>query len=123
MIDHVILNVQDLLKGKRFYGSALEPLGYSVVWDLPEWVGFGQSGQADFWIALREPRHTSVHVAFRCEDRATVDAFYTAGIEAGGKGNGPPGVREHYHPHYYSAYVLDPDGNNIEAVCRTEQGQ
>ena len=77
----------------------------------------GPAGKPIFWIAGRPPRNTGVHVAFTAPDRATVDAFYEAAIAAGGKDNGAPGVREQYHPHYYGAFVLDPDGNNIEAVC------
>lgn len=89
MIDHVILNVKDLAASKRFYKETLAPLGYDVVWDLPEWVGFGDAGKAEFWIALREPRHTQVHVAFACTERATVDLFHAAALQAGGKDNGP----------------------------------
>jgi catechol 2,3-dioxygenase-like lactoylglutathione lyase family enzyme len=118
MIDHVILNVKDLTESRRFYERAFAPLGYGVVWNLPKWVGFGPPGKAGFWIALREPRHTGVHVALRCEDGATVDRFYAAAMEAGGRDNGTPGIREHYGTNYYSAFVFDPDGNNIEAVCR-----
>ena len=118
MIDHVILNVNDLAASRRFYEEALAPLAYEVVWDLPEWVGFGQAGKADFWIALREPLHTNVHIAFACNERDTVSGFYAAALEAGGNDNGAPGIREHYGPNYYSAFVFDPDGNNIEAVCR-----
>lgn len=117
MIDHVILNVENLEVSKRFYAEALAPLGYEIVWNLEKWVGFGQAGKADFWITLREPPHTKVHVAFGCEERETVDRFYAAALRAGGKDNGPPGIREHYHPNYYGAFVFDPDGNNIEAVC------
>ncbi len=118
MIDHVILNVKDLKESKRFYEAALAPLGYDVIWDLPEWVGFGQAEQADFWVALREPCHAKVHVAFACEARATVHDFYSSALEAGGRDNGPPGIRERYGRDYYTAYVFDPDENNIEAVCR-----
>lgn len=120
MIDHIVLNVKDLAPGKRFYKEALSPLGYEILWNLEKWIGFGQDGKTDFWITQRDPLHTEVHVAFTCDERATVDQFYTAALQAGGKDNGPPGVREHYHPNYYAAFVFDPDGNNIEAVCHKE---
>ncbi len=118
MIDHVILNVKDLGISSRFYKDALAPLSYEVVWDLKEWVGFGESEKANFWIAQRQPSHTKMHVAFACEERDTVDRFYSAALQAGGKDNGLPGIRKDYGPNYYSAFVFDPDGNNIEAVCR-----
>lgn len=117
MIDHLILNVKDVAKSRSFYERALAPLGYRVVMDYEQGVGFGIAGKPDFWIALREPRHTKVHVAFASKDRPTVDAFHAAALAAGGADNGPPGLRPHYHPDYYGAFVFDPDGNNIEAVC------
>lgn len=122
MIDHVILNVRDLAASKRFYASALGTLGYSIVMDYSEGVGFGLAGKPDFWIARRDPVNTAVHVAFHCGKRAPVDAFYAAAMAAGGRDNGPPGLRTHYHPSYYGAFVFDPDGNNIEAVCHDPQG-
>jgi catechol 2,3-dioxygenase-like lactoylglutathione lyase family enzyme len=118
MIDHVILNVSDLTASRRFYIAALTPMGYEVIWDLPEWLGLGPSGTAEFWVADRKPTHTAVHVSFACDDVDTVAAFHEAGVGAGGLDNGAPGVREHYGPEYFCAFVLDPDGNNIEAVCR-----
>jgi catechol 2,3-dioxygenase-like lactoylglutathione lyase family enzyme len=79
-------------------------------------AGFGQDRKPEFWVSEREPVGTGTHVAFSCADRATVDAVYAAAIDAGGRDNGPPGLREHYHPTYYAAFVHDPDGNNVEAV-------
>lgn len=117
MIDHVTLNVKDVGASSRFYEVALAPLQYSVIVRFPEGVGFGQAGKPDFWIASRPPSHTQVHIAFRCQDRKAVDEFYRAALKAGGRDNGPPGVRAHYHANYYGAFVFDPDGNNIEAVC------
>lgn len=117
MIDHIVLNVRDVAASKRFYEKALAPLGFGIVMEFPEGVGFGPEGKPVFWIGKRGKAHTGVHVAFHCEDRATVDAFYAAALEAGGRDNGKPGVREVYHPHYYGAFVFDPDDNNIEAVC------
>jgi catechol 2,3-dioxygenase-like lactoylglutathione lyase family enzyme len=120
VFDHVGLNVSDYEVSKQFYEQALAPLGYSVQLELAEWktAGFGAERVAsDFWIGEREPLAMGMHVAFQAPDHATVDAFHAAGVAAGGTDNGPPGIREQYHPTYYGAYVLDPDGNNIEAVC------
>lgn len=117
MIDHVVLNVRDLEASRKFYVAALAPLGYSVVMDFPEGVGFGIAGKPDFWIARRGDAHTAVHVAFASERNDAVDAFHAAALAAGGRDNGAPGIREQYHPGYYGAFVFDPDGNNIEAVC------
>ena len=118
MIDHVGLQVLDLKKSKDFYEKALKPLGYSVLMDFGEGgMGLGKDGKPDFWLGKGEP--TKAHVAFVSSDHATVDAFYKAAIQAGGRDNGKPGPRKEYHPTYYGAFVLDPDGNNIEAVCHT----
>ena len=119
MFDHVGLNVRDYQASRAFYEQALAPLGYGVVMAFEEWsaAGFGTDDKPEFWVAQREPAGTGTHVAFQCEDRATVDAFHAAALAAGGTDNGPPGVREHYHPTYYGAFVHDPDGNNVEAVC------
>jgi catechol 2,3-dioxygenase-like lactoylglutathione lyase family enzyme len=122
VFDHVGVNVSDYGVSKRFYEGALAPLGYAVAMEFAEWktAGFGADAvPGHFWISEREPRTTGTHVAFQSPDRATVDAFHAAGLAAGGTDNGEPGVREHYHPTYYSAFVLDPDGNNVEAVCHT----
>lgn len=120
MFDHVGLNVADYETSKTFFGRALAPLGYHVVMDFPQFggVGFGTDDKPEFWISARDPRGTGTHVAFQAADHATVDAFHAAAVDAGGSDNGAPGVREHYHPTYYAAFVLDPDGNNIEAVCQ-----
>jgi catechol 2,3-dioxygenase-like lactoylglutathione lyase family enzyme len=119
MFDHVGLNVRDYAASRAFYEQALAPLGYRVVFDGSEWngAGFGTSDKPEFWIMQRDPVGTGTHVAFQCDDRATVDAFHAAALAAGGTDNGAPGVREHYHPTYYGAFVLDLDGNNVEAVC------
>jgi catechol 2,3-dioxygenase-like lactoylglutathione lyase family enzyme len=122
MLDHVILNVRNLARSRAFYEAALAPLGYQVVMAHPEGVGFGEGGKPDFWIALREPVHDKVHVAFHCKRRKAVDDFHAAALAAGGTDNGKPGLREHYHPSYYGAFVFDPDGNNIEAVCHDPRG-
>jgi catechol 2,3-dioxygenase-like lactoylglutathione lyase family enzyme len=122
MIDHVILNVHNLAAGRAFYVNALAPLGYEVVMEIPGGVGFGIGGKPEFFIAEREPCQTATHIAFSAPDRNAVDAFHAAALEAGGTDNGKPGLRVHYHPSYYGAFVFDPDGNNVEAVCHDPAG-
>jgi catechol 2,3-dioxygenase-like lactoylglutathione lyase family enzyme len=123
VIDHTGLNVSDYAKSKAFYLAALAPLGYQVIKELPAQfapegaVGLGVPPKSDFWIAGGKPQSPPLHVAFRAESRTQVDAFYKAAMAAGGRDNGAPGIRAHYHPNYYGAFVLDPDGHNIEAVC------
>jgi catechol 2,3-dioxygenase-like lactoylglutathione lyase family enzyme len=121
MIDHTGITVSDLPASKRFYAAALAPLGYAVLMEVPGGVGigFGEPPKPDFWIIGGTPNEPRIHVAFRAKDRATVDAFYRAALAAGGRDNGAPGLRPHYHPNYYGAFVFDPDGHNIEAVCHT----
>jgi catechol 2,3-dioxygenase-like lactoylglutathione lyase family enzyme len=121
MFDHVGLNVRDYAASRAFYERALAPLGWSVVMAFDEWkaAGFGTAEKPEFWISEREPYGTGTHVAFVADDRATVDAFHAAALAAGGEDNGAPGIREMYHPTYYGAFVLDADGNNVEAVCHT----
>jgi catechol 2,3-dioxygenase-like lactoylglutathione lyase family enzyme len=118
MIDHVGLDVSDYERSKAFYQQALAPLGLRLLMEpVPEVGGFG-ADRPVFWIGRRDRGPDSgVHVAFAVDDRETVDAFHAAALEAGGRDNGGPGVREIYHPDYYGAFVLDPDGNNVEAVC------
>jgi catechol 2,3-dioxygenase-like lactoylglutathione lyase family enzyme len=117
MIDHLGIVVTDLDKSIEFYTKALAPLGYTLIKNYPGFAaGFGVAPKPDFWIGKGDkPQH--VHVAIRANGRAVVREFYTAALAAGGKDNGPPGTREKYHEHYYGAFVLDPDGHNIEAVC------
>jgi catechol 2,3-dioxygenase-like lactoylglutathione lyase family enzyme len=117
MIDHLTLKVSDYRKSKDFYVKALAPLGYAPVMEFPNMGGFGAQGKPDLWLS-QDPENTRVtHVAFRARDRPAVDAFYAAALSAGGRDNGPPGIRTDYHPNYYGAFVLDPDGHNVEAVC------
>ena len=119
-LDHVGLDVSDYAASKGFYDKALAPLGVKLMMEPIEQVGGYGDDFPFFWIAQRgRGSDSGVHVAFRVENRETVDAFHEAALAAGGKDNGEPGVREIYHPHYYGAFVLDPDGNNIEAVCHT----
>lgn len=117
MIDHVTLRVGDFEASRRFYAAALDPLGYEVLHEFPGALGMGRDGKPDFWIGAADYRTAGVHLAFAAADRSTVDAFHRAAMDAGGKDNGAPGVRSEYHPDYYGAFVFDPDGNNIEAVC------
>jgi catechol 2,3-dioxygenase-like lactoylglutathione lyase family enzyme len=116
VIDHVTLNVRDVEALKSFYAEALRPLGYELTLDFVEGAGFGAEDKPDFFLAQRGEPSSPVHVAFRSPDRTTVDEFHAAAIAAGGTDNGPPGIRRVYHEYYYGAYVLDPEGNNIEAV-------
>ena len=124
MIDHTGVVVSDITKSKAFYEKALAPIGYVLIMEFPASVtghtdvaGFGEPPKPDFWISSGAPNKPPVHIAFRVSSREKVDAFYKAAMAAGGVDNGPPGLRPHYHPHYYGAFVLDPDGHNIEAVC------
>jgi catechol 2,3-dioxygenase-like lactoylglutathione lyase family enzyme len=123
MIDHVGYSVSDYARAKAFYEKALAPLGYALVMEATAQqtgqpaAGFGSGGKPDFWIGGEGKLEKPVHIAIVAKDRPTVDAFYRAALAAGGKDNGPPGLRVHYHPNYYGAFVLDPDGHNIEAVC------
>ena len=117
MIDHTGVAVSNVAKSKAFYRAALAPLGYTVIMEFEDAAGFGVPPKPDFWMGKALSGVSHVHVAFRAETRAQVDAFYEAAIAAGGKDNGRPGLRPHYHENYYGAFVLDPDGHNIEAVC------
>jgi catechol 2,3-dioxygenase-like lactoylglutathione lyase family enzyme len=124
MIDHIGLAVSDMERAKAFYLDALKPLGIGVIMEVSAektggdaHAGFGKDNKAFFWISSGAKANGGAHVAFTAPTRAEVDAFYRAAMGAGGKDNGAPGPRPHYHEHYYGAFVLDPDGNNIEAVC------
>jgi catechol 2,3-dioxygenase-like lactoylglutathione lyase family enzyme len=125
MIDHVGFPVSDYARSKAFYAKALAPLGYTLIKEYggdktesgTSAAGFGAEDKPDFWIGDEGGLTGILHVAIVAKDRATVDAFYRAALAAGGKDNGAPGLRPEYHPNYYGAFVLDPDGHNIEAVC------
>ena len=124
MIDHIGFPVSDYVRAKAFYTQALAPLGYSLIIEVMQddrpgepAAGFGTNGKPDFWIGGEGALNKPVHIAILAKDRAMVDAFYKAALAAGGRDNGAPGIRAHYHPNYYGAFVLDPDGHNIEAVC------
>ena len=124
MIDHLGLSVADLDRSKAFYQQALAPLGIELLMELTATetgahahAGFGRGGKPFFWIGDGGQTRSTAHVAFAASTRADVKAFHRAALAAGGRDNGAPGPRPHYHAHYFGAFVLDPDGNNIEAVC------
>ena len=118
MLDHVTIGVSDFKRSRHFYDQALHPLDITRLYAEGEsFAGYGIHPKAFFWIGGRDAPQTGAHIAFSAKDRDTVERFYEAAIRAGGRDNGGPGIREHYHPNYFGAFVLDPDGHNIEAVC------
>ncbi|MGH6873799.1 MAG: VOC family protein [Aestuariivirgaceae bacterium] len=124
MLDHVGFAVSDLERARSFYQQTLSPLGIMQLYDITAeqtdgeaYLGFGEDQRPYFWVGTGERFGGNIHVAFLAETRDLVDKFHAAGLKAGGKDNGAPGLRPHYHKNYYGAFVLDPDGNNIEAVC------
>jgi len=123
MLDHVTIGVSNVEQSKEFYDRALRPLGITRLYAEGEgFAGYGIGRKAFFWIGRRDTPQTGAHIAFTAQDRAVVDGFYREAIAAGGRDNGTPGMRPNYHPNYYGAFVLDPDGHNIEAVCHSPQG-
>jgi len=124
MIDHTGIYASNFALSKKFYEQALSAIGYKLLLEIPASVtghtdvaGFGDTHKPDFWVSKGTPNSPPLHIAFRVSSREAVHAFYAAAIAVGGKDNGAPGLRPHYHPNYYGAFVLDPDGHNIEAVC------
>ena len=125
MIDHVGFPVSDYARSKAFYEKALAPLGYTLIMEVgaehtesrSPAAGFGKDGKPDFWIGGEGGLRGILHIAIVADNRSAVDAFHRAALAAGAKDNGAPGLRPHYHPNYYGAFVLDPDGHNVEAVC------
>jgi catechol 2,3-dioxygenase-like lactoylglutathione lyase family enzyme len=124
MIDHTGLQISDPIRSRAFYDSALAPLGYKMMIQIPiehtrgaAVFGYGVPPKADFWVHQGTPNDPKVHVAFRAATHQQVDRFFEAALAAGGTSNGSPGPRPHYHKDYYGAFVLDPDGHNIEVVC------
>ena len=117
MLDHIGLIVHDYDRSKAFYQAALAPLGYELVMEMGDWAGFGWGGKPQLLIKGGSSTSPAVHIAFSAEDRETVQAFYDAALAAGAKDNGAPGLRPEYHENYFGAFVLDPDGHNIEVVC------
>jgi len=127
VIDHIGFGVADAERARLFYEAALAPLGIARIVTIPPGTteaggashGFGRAGMAFFWIGESKSVAANTHVAFVADTRGAVDAFHAAALAAGGRDNGAPGLRPHYDPDYYGAFVFDPDGNNVEAVCRT----
>jgi catechol 2,3-dioxygenase-like lactoylglutathione lyase family enzyme len=117
MFDHIGFGVTDLDASKQFFLEALEPIGVRVVMEGPYGVGLGQNGKPSLWFHEATDKPGPIHLAFAAENREQVDAFYRAAMAAGGKDNGTPGVRSQYHEHYYGAFVISPDGHNVEVVC------
>jgi catechol 2,3-dioxygenase-like lactoylglutathione lyase family enzyme len=118
MYDHIGLTVNDVAASTRFYQSALAGLGYALISRDDSGAGFGPNGAAAFWLyAVKRPPGSGVHVAFQAPDRAAVDRFHAEGLKAGGRDHCGPGLRADYSPSYYAAFLIDPDGNNVEAVC------
>lgn len=129
MIDHIGFPVSDYARAKTFYEKALKPLGYVLIMEVPAETnpsgapacGFGRNRKPDFWIGAEGGLAKPIHVAIEAETRAQVDAFHREALAAGARDNGAPGIRAHYHPDYYAAFVLDADGHNIEAVCHAPE--
>jgi len=121
MLDHISLRVQDFPRAIAFYRAALAPIGYDVRMEFPDVAGLGEPGKPDLWVMRSDNPINPTHLSFRA-DRAGVDAFHAAAMAAGATDNGPPGLRLDYHPNYYAAFVLDPEGNNVEVVCHEPPG-
>lgn len=117
IIDHITLYVRDFETSKRFYAQALAPLGIDIVADFGNAAGLGRDGKGEFWLATDAEGQRPAHIAFAAQTRDQVRAFHQAALQAGGRDNGTPGIREIYHPDYYAAFVIGPEGHNIEAVC------
>ena len=121
ILDHIGYNVSDFEKSKAFYREALAPLGIDIAIAGEGWVMFGRAGRPQLWIGAFGAVPSGIHVAFAADNRAQVHAFHAAALAAGGRDNGGPGLRPHYHANYYGAFVFDPDGNNLEAVCHAPE--
>jgi catechol 2,3-dioxygenase-like lactoylglutathione lyase family enzyme len=122
MFDHVGFGVTDYAASKAFFLQALAPLGVAVVMEGPYGLGLGMNRKPSLWLHEASVKPAPLHIAFTADTRAQVDAFHRAALAAGGTDNGAPGLRPHYHEHYYGAFVIGPDGHNVEAVCHTPQG-
>lgn len=117
MFDHIGFGVSNLAQSKDFFLKALAPLGVSVAMEGPYGVGMGKNGKPSLWLHDMSAPAAPMHIAFAADTREEVDAFYLAAMAAGAKDNGAPGLRPHYHANYYGAFVIGPDGHNVEAVC------
>jgi len=122
IIDHIGFAVSDYEKSKRFFTQALAPLGVELVMEVQGWSGLGKGGKPELWFGANAEPQPPMHLAFIAGTREQVREFYAAALAAGGKDNGPPGIREIYHPNYYGAFVIGPDGHNVEAVCHSAEG-
>jgi catechol 2,3-dioxygenase-like lactoylglutathione lyase family enzyme len=122
MFDHLGLGVSDYAASKSFFLEALAPLGVELVMEGPYGLGIGQNGKPSLWLHDDKTKPAPLHLAFTADTRAQVDAFYRAALAAGGRDNGAPGLRPHYHANYYGAFVIGPDGHNVEAVCHRADG-
>jgi catechol 2,3-dioxygenase-like lactoylglutathione lyase family enzyme len=120
-IDHIGFAVSDFARSKAFYLAALAPIGMAIVSEGEGWAMMGKDGKPQFWFGAFGSPPGPIHLAFSAANRAEVQAFHKAALEAGGRDNGAPGIRGHYHPNYYGAFVFDPDGHNLEAVCHVAQ--
>ena len=121
ILDHIGFAVNDPKRSKEFYTKALAPLGIAVVMEYEDWIGMGRDGRPQFWFGGGDQGAGPIHLAFTARNREEVRAFHAAALKAGGTDNGAPGLRPHYHPDYYGAFVLDPDGHNMEAVCHAPE--
>jgi catechol 2,3-dioxygenase-like lactoylglutathione lyase family enzyme len=121
MLDHIGFPVRDLAKTRAFYTAALAPFGIGVVKESPGGIGFGKAGRPQLWFGSDPPPPRGIHLALAAANRTEVLEFYAAAMAAGATDNGAPGLRPRYHPNYYAAFVLDPDGNNVEAVCHNPE--
>ena len=117
IIDHIGLAVSDYDASRKFFCQALAPLGIELIVEMLGWAGLGRSGKPEFWFGAHADKQRPLHIAFLAENRHQVRAFHAAALAAGGTDNGPPGIRLHYHANYYGAFVIGPDGHNVEAVC------
>jgi len=121
MFDHVGFGVTDYAASKAFFLKALQPIGVSIVMEGPYGLGLGQNGKPSLWMFETSEKPAHLHLAFTADTRKQVEEFYRAALEAGGKDNGGPGLRPHYHANYYGAFVIGPDGHNVEVVCHKPQ--
>lgn len=117
MFDHLGIGASNVETSTSFFLRALEPLGVGIAMKGPNGVGLGKNGKPSLWLHMSEGQPLPLHLAFSAGNRSEVDGFYRAAIDAGGQDNGPPGLRLHYHPNYYAAFVIAPDGHNVEVVC------
>lgn len=128
LIDHIGVGVSDFVRSREFYTKSLAPLGIELIAEVTaemtgnrSHIGFGAGGRPQFWISSDASGLDQLHIAFAAGSREAVRAFHSAALEAGGTDNGAPGIREIYHPNYYGAFVIDPDGHNVEAVCHAPE--